>query len=64
MALLLLFMQGMVLRHQLIAGEHPGGESCELCRSRQPSTPQLARHIKQDGIRSIINLRGPATGAE
>jgi protein tyrosine phosphatase (PTP) superfamily phosphohydrolase (DUF442 family) len=34
----------------------------ELYRSGQLSTQQLAQHIESDGIRSIINLRGPAAG--
>jgi len=32
----------------------------ELYRSGQLSPAQLTEHLKQDGIRSIINLRGPA----
>ncbi len=36
----------------------------ELYRSGQLSATQLQQHIKQDGIRSIINLRGAAPRSE
>lgn len=39
--------------HQVIAGE--------LYRSGQLSGPELTRRIHQDGIRSVINLRGSQT---
>lgn len=49
------------------AGLHDSGNyhtvlAGEFYRSGQLSAQALARHIRQDGIRSVVNLRGDQTG--
>ncbi|WP_448953930.1 phosphatase domain-containing protein [Labrys neptuniae] len=40
--------------HSVVAGE--------LYRSAQPTPGQLERYVRQEGIRTVINLRGPNAG--